>query len=89
EVFYKTYVQAGEVLTITNPMTVKKELGQTGGKYENTAYQLDFGSGYQTDKVENNVPTAKQGKKNLNKAGVNIGGKQVLAGSVNYYKVTA
>ena len=89
EEFYKTYVQTGEVLTITNPMTVKKELGQTGGKYENTAYQLDFGSGYQTDKVENNVPTAKPGKKNLNKAGVNIGGKQVLAGSVNYYKVTA
>ena len=70
-------------------MTVKKELGQTGGKYENTAYQLDFGSGYQTDKVENNVPTVKPTKKNLNKAGVNIGGKQVLAGSVNYYKVTA
>ncbi|KGI33454.1 Surface protein, anchor region [Streptococcus pneumoniae] len=89
EEFYKTYVQAGEVLTITNPMTVKKELGQTGGKYENTAYQLDFGSGYQTDKVENNVPTAKPTKKNLNKAGVNIDGKQVLAGSVNYYKVTA
>ena len=89
EEFYKTYVQAGEVLTITNPMTVKKELAHTGGKYENTAYQLDFGSGYQTDKVENNVPTAKPGKKNLNKAGVNIGGKQVLAGSVNYYKVTA
>ena len=89
EEFYKTYVQAGEVLTITNPMTVKKELGKTGGKYENTAYQLDFGSGYQTDKVENNVPTAKPGKKNLNKAGVNIGGKQVLAGSINYYKVTA
>ena len=89
EEFYKTYVQAGEVLTITNPMTVKKELGQTGGKYENTAYQLDFGSGYRTDKVENNVPTAKPTKKNLNKAGVDINGKQVLAGSVNYYKVTA
>ena len=89
EEFYKTYVQTGEVLTITNPMTVKKELGQTGGKYENTAYQLNFGSGYQTDKVENNVPTAKPTKKNLNKAGVNIDGKQVLAGSVNYYTVTA
>ena len=89
EEFYKTYVQTGEVLTITNPMTVKKELGQTGGKYENTAYQVDFGNGYQTDTVVNNVPTAKPGKKNLNKAGVNIGGKQVLAGSVNYYKVTA
>ncbi|VLR76760.1 agglutinin receptor [Streptococcus pneumoniae] len=89
EEFYKTYVQAGEVLTITNPMTVKKELGQTGGKYENTAYQIDFGSAYITDTVVNNVPTAKPTKKNLNKAGVNIDGKQVLAGSVNYYKVTA
>ena len=89
EEFYKTYVQAGEVLTITNPMTVKKELGQTGGKYENTAYQLDFGSSYITETVVNNVPTAKPTKKNLNKAGVNIDGKQVLAGSVNYYKVTA
>ena len=56
EEFYKTYVQTGEVLTITNPMTVKKELGQTGGKYENTAYQLDFGSAYITDTVVNNVP---------------------------------
>ena len=89
EEFYKTYVQTGEVLTITNPMTVKKELGQTGGKYENTAYQLDFGSAYITETVVNNVPTAKPTKKNLNKAGVNIDGKQVLAGSVNYYKVTA
>ncbi|WP_455167327.1 SspB-related isopeptide-forming adhesin [Streptococcus sp.] len=89
EEFYKAYVQAGEVLTITNPMTVKKELGQTGGKYENTAYQLDFGSAYITETVVNNVPTAKPTKKNLNKAGVNIDGKQVLAGSVNYYKVTA
>ena len=70
-------------------MTVKKELGQTGGKYENTAYQLDFGSAYITETVVNNVPTAKPTKKNLNKAGVNIDGKQVLAGSVNYYKVTA
>ena len=89
EEFYKTYVRTGEVLTITNPMTVKKELGQTGGKYENTAYQLDFGSAYITETVVNNVPTAKPTKKNLNKAGVNIDGKQVLAGSVNYYKVTA
>ena len=89
EEFYKTYVQAGEVLTITNPMTVKKELGQTGGQYENTAYQIDFGSAYITETVVNNVPTAKPTKKNLNKAGVNIDGKQVLAGSVNYYNVRA
>ncbi|EGP67772.1 LPXTG cell wall anchor domain-containing protein, partial [Streptococcus mitis] len=56
EEFYKTYVQTGEVLTITNPMTVKKELGKTGGKYENTAYQIDFGMAYVTETVVNNVP---------------------------------
>ena len=56
EKYYKTYVQTGEVLTITNPMTVKKELGQTGGKYENTAYQVDFGIAYVTETVVNNVP---------------------------------
>lgn len=56
EEFYKTYVQTGEVLTITNPMTVKKELGQTGGKYGNTAYQIDFGMVYVTETVVNNVP---------------------------------
>ncbi|MFS9147514.1 SspB-related isopeptide-forming adhesin [Streptococcus infantis] len=56
EEYYKTYVQTGEVLTITNPMPVKKELGQTGGKYENTAYQIDFGMAYVTETVVNNVP---------------------------------
>ena len=37
-------------------MTVKKELGQTGGQYENTAYQIDFGMAYVTETVVNNVP---------------------------------
>ena len=37
-------------------MTVKKELGQTGGKYENIAYQIDFGMAYVTETVVNNVP---------------------------------
>ena len=87
EEFYKTYVQTGETLTITNPMTVKKELGKTGANYENTAYQLDFGSGYVTETVVNKVPKSKPSKKNQNKEGVDINGKQVLAGSVNYYKV--
>ncbi|WP_373878874.1 SspB-related isopeptide-forming adhesin, partial [Streptococcus sp. HMSC066F01] len=37
--FYKNYVAAGKSLLITDPMTVKPEFGQTGGKYENKAYQ--------------------------------------------------
>ncbi len=54
--FYKNYVATGKSLLITDPMTVKPEFGQTGGKYENKAYQIDFGNGYATEVVVNNVP---------------------------------
>ncbi len=89
EAYFNQYIKAGKSVTIIDPMVTKKELRNTGKSFENTAYQVDFGNGYQTDTVVNNVPTVKPTKKNLNKAGVDIDGKQVLAGSVNYYKVTA
>jgi len=56
EEFYKQYVATGTTLVITDPMTVKSEFGKTGGKYENKAYQIDFGNGYATEVVVNNVP---------------------------------
>ena len=56
EEFYKQYVATGTSLVITDPMTVKSEFGKTGGKYENKAYQIDFGNGYATEIVVNNVP---------------------------------
>jgi adhesin isopeptide-forming family sspB-C2 type protein/LPXTG-motif cell wall-anchored protein len=89
EAYFNQYIKSGKSVTIINPMVTKEELRNSGKSFENTAYQVDFGNGYQTDTVVNNVPTVKSTKKNLNKAGVNIGGKQVLAGSVNYYTVTA
>ena len=89
EAYFNKYIKAGKSVTIIDPMVTKEELRNTGKSFENTAYQVDFGNGYQTDTVVNNVPTVKPTKKNLNKAGVDIDGKQVSAGSVNYYKVTA
>ena len=89
EAYFNQYIKAGKSVTIIDPMVTKEELRNSGKSFENTAYQVDFGNGYQTDTVVNNVPTVKPTKKNLNKEGVNIDGKQVLAGSVNYYKVTA
>lgn len=89
EAYFKQYIKAGKSVTIIDPMVTKEELRNTGKSFENTAYQVDFGNGYKTDKVVNNVPTVKPTKKNLNKAGVDIDGKQVLAGTVNYYTVTA
>lgn len=89
EAYFNQYIKSGKSVTIIDPMVTKEDLRNTGKSFENTAYQVDFGNGYQTDTVVNNVPIVKPTKKNLNKAGVNIDGKQVLAGSVNYYKVTA
>ena len=89
EAYFNQYIKTGKSVTIIDPMVTKEELRNTGKSFENTAYQVDFGNGYQTDTVVNNVPTVKPSKKNLNKVGVDIDGKQVLAGSVNYYKVTA
>ncbi|VKO78940.1 Agglutinin receptor [Streptococcus pneumoniae] len=54
--FYETYVKTGQTLVVTLPMTIKNELTKTGGKYENTAYQIDFGLAYVTETVVNNVP---------------------------------
>ena len=86
--FYNKYVKTGEVLTLTVPMKVKAHLNQTGAKYENTAYQLDFGSAKVTETVVNRVPAPKPNKANFNKAHVDINGKQVLAGSTNHYELT-
>ena len=56
QAFYDQYVVTGKSLTITSPMAVKEGMGRTGGKFENRAYQIDFGNGYATDVVVNNVP---------------------------------
>nr|WP_165209632.1 SspB-related isopeptide-forming adhesin [Streptococcus sp. ZJ373] len=56
QAFYEAYVVKGIDLTIVTPMTVKAEMGKTGGSYENKAYQIDFGNGYESNIVVNNVP---------------------------------
>ncbi|WP_165329491.1 antigen I/II family LPXTG-anchored adhesin [Streptococcus tangpeifui] len=56
QAFYEAYVVKGINLTIVTPMTVKAEMGKTGGSYANKAYQIDFGNGYESNIVVNNVP---------------------------------
>ena len=89
EDYYAKYVQTGDVVTIKNPMTLKKEFLGKVGDYENTAYQLDFGLAKVTETIKNNFVKPTPKKANFNKDGVNIDGKEVLAGSINYYHVTA
>ena len=87
EAYFNQYIKAGKSVTIIDPMVTKEELRNTGKSFENTAYQVDFGNGYQTDTVVNNVPTVKPTKRNLNKAGVVINGKTLTPDTVNYYEV--
>ncbi|KRL79427.1 sn-glycerol-3-phosphate transport atp-binding protein ugpc [Ligilactobacillus equi DSM 15833 = JCM 10991] len=52
--FFNKYVVTGNSITITAPMTVKKDVAD-GTSYSNVAYQFDFGKAYQTETVTNNV----------------------------------
>ena len=85
--FYNKYVVTGNSIKITNPMVVKDSLTQTGGVYENKAYQIDLGNGYSTETVRNIVPKVDTNKHNYNEDGVLIDGKQVVAGTTNHYKL--
>lgn len=50
--FFTKYYEAGNDITITQPMTFKEG---AKGAYENTDYQIDFGNGYTGDTVKNTI----------------------------------
>lgn len=56
QAFYDAYVAKGQTLYIYNPMTVKATMAKTGGRYENTAIQIDFGLAQGASHTVNNVP---------------------------------
>ncbi|MEE0002412.1 MAG: SspB-related isopeptide-forming adhesin [Weissella confusa] len=75
--FYKDYVEAGLDINIYAPMTVKDTFQ---GEYKNTAYQFDFGNGYQTETVTNNVPPMTATKSVDDLDGNSIDGQTVKVG---------
>ena len=89
--FYNKYVATGTSLVITDPMTVKSEFGKTGGKYENKAYQIDFGNGYATEAVVNNVPKLTLKKDvvvSLDPTGQNLDGQTIQLNQTFHYRLT-
>ncbi len=58
--FFTKYYEAGNDVTITQPMTFKEG---ANGDYENTDYQIDFGNGYTGDTVKNTIVPPKVTKK--------------------------
>ena len=91
QAFYDQYVVTGKSLTITSPMAVKEGMGRTGGKFENRAYQIDFGNGYATDVVVNNVPKISPEKDitlSLDPASAeNLNGKELTLGRHFNYRL--
>ncbi len=84
--FYEKYVSTGKNIIITNPMQVKEDMV---GKYENSSYQIDFGNiGYPSNITVNNVVVPVPVKVNENEEGININGKSILPGGLNFYELT-
>jgi hypothetical protein len=50
--FFTKYYEAGNDITITQPMTFKEG---ASGAYQNTDYQIDFGNSYEGDTVKNTI----------------------------------
>ncbi|MER0123182.1 SspB-related isopeptide-forming adhesin [Streptococcus sp. ZJ93] len=90
QAFYETYVKTGQTLVVTLPMTIKNELTKTGGQYENTAYQIDFGMAYVTETMVNNVPKLEPQKDvviDLSHKEDSLDGKEVTLGQVFNYRL--
>ncbi|NQP28874.1 LPXTG cell wall anchor domain-containing protein [Streptococcus suis] len=88
QAYYEAYVKTGMKITATLPMTVKAELAKTGGAYENTAYQSEFGSAYVTDTIVNNVPKLDPKKDiviDLSHDTESLAGKDIEVGTIFNY----
>ena len=90
KVFYETYVKTGQTLVVTLPMTINNELTKTGSRYENTAYQIDFGMAYVTETVVNNVPKLNPQKDvmvDLSQKDRSLNGKKIALNQVFNYRL--
>lgn len=80
--WFKNYVQTGDSITLEMPMAVKDAFN---GQYQNVAYEVDFGHGYATNIVTNNVPKINPHKDAISVDGQNLDGKQIAVGQVFKY----
>lgn len=88
--FYAAYVKTGQTLVVTLRMTIKNELTKTGGKYDNIAYQIDFGLAYVTETVVNNVPKLDPKKDvviDVSQKEKSLDGKEVALNQVFNYRL--
>lgn len=73
-----------------NQVMVKNDLTKTGGQYENTAYQIDFGLAYVTETVVNNVPKLDPQKDvviDLSHKNNSLDGKEVALNQIFNYRL--
>lgn len=82
QAWFKDYVQTGDSITLEMPMMVKDAFN---GQYQNAAYEVDFGHGYATNIVTNNVPKINPHKDAISVDGQNLDDKQIAVGQVFKY----
>lgn len=83
EEFYIAYVKTGTNLYFHLPMTIKE--GFTG-KYTNKTFQIDFGNGYYSNVVENEVPTFETTKK-VTVDGKDVNGQEIALNQTFTYEL--
>lgn len=83
EEFYTAYVKTGTNLYFHLPMTIKE--GFTG-KYTNKTFQIDFGNGYYSNVVENEVPTFETTKK-VTVDGKDVNGQEIALNQTFTYEL--
>lgn len=83
EEFYTAYVKTGTNLYFHLPMSIKE--GFTG-KYTNKTFQIDFGNGYYSNVVENEVPTFETTKK-VTVDGKDVNGQEIALNQTFTYEL--
>lgn len=86
--FKANYIDKGLNIQIMMPATVKQAFA---GSYQNVAYEIDFGNGYQTNIVSNNVEKMDPTKDvvlNVN-SNESLNGKDVKIGQIFDYKLNS
>ncbi|MDV5987553.1 LPXTG cell wall anchor domain-containing protein [Streptococcus canis] len=84
EEFYKAYIQSGKDIFFHLPMSIREGFV---GTYTNSTYQIDFGNGYYSNIVENEVPKLEV-EKSVKQNGEDKNNKEIALHETFTYELT-
>lgn len=84
--FFNDYIKTGMDIKIKLPLKVSDSANDVN--FKNTAFQFDFGQGYQTKTVSNNVPDIESVKNVVASDGItSIDNQNIKVGDYGYYQL--